>query len=63
MMTPRLLPSANDEDLCIFARSGEDSRYLQTLVSPELYILTFVNMPVVTENQAWQIFHQVRPTT
>jgi len=35
LMTPSLLLTANDEDLCIFARSGEGSRYLQTLVSPE----------------------------
>merc|ERR1719154_39021 len=33
-MTPSLLLTAADEDLCTFARSGAGSRYLQSLVSP-----------------------------
>jgi hypothetical protein len=35
ILTPSLLLTAKDEDLCIFDRSGAGSRYLQTLVSPE----------------------------
>jgi len=34
-LTPSVLLAAGDEDLCLIARSGEGSRYLQSLVSPE----------------------------
>jgi len=34
-LTPSLILSAEDDDLCTFARTGAGSRYLQSLVSPE----------------------------
>jgi len=34
-LTPSILLAAGDEDLCLIARSGVGSRYLQSLVSPD----------------------------
>jgi len=34
-LTPSLILSAEEDDLCTFARTGAGSRYLQSLVSPE----------------------------